>query len=147
MTEAPPLPPSIDSCVDSIKNIIIEIELNNHRRTELHCTLGKYLAQMKYLYITNKCELCEHCDDIFDVITCRTCTNSKRNSLREYFKKAKDITKKSVSYINYLIDIAKLCKIHPKFVFNSMPIDLIKKHLSYLKSAMAKDTQFWQNTS
>ena len=134
--------------IDDSKNKLLSYADGLHRAgikcTKYKAIIGLELANLKCLYLNNKCDKCRNGSNELDIVSCKSCTNSKTNSTADFFKFAMSIVKcTSNDYINHYIAIGKLCKQYPKFVLNTMPADLIKKHFSMLKVKMNNDSIFW----
>jgi hypothetical protein len=78
------------------------------KKTEYYVILGIELANLKFLNIRSKCPSCSEATDMYTVLDCSTC-NSRRNPSEPYYSTARNITKFSRDYINFLIAIGRLC--------------------------------------
>jgi len=81
---------------------------------------------------------------MYSVLACNVCINNNKLKITNYFKQVKDKTTYSKTHINFLISLAKLCLMYPKFKFTSMSLDKIKNNMKYLRDRMPPDVEFWQ---
>jgi hypothetical protein len=127
----------LKSLLDKISNI--ELSTMEHK-----CILGLELANLKFLYIVNKCDHCIAVADIFDVINCKSCTNNKRNNVKQFKNEATSITRMSEDYINFYISLASVCSSFPKFTYVTLSTHIIKSKLKYFRERMLNDASYWQ---
>jgi len=81
---------------------------------------------------------------MYSVLACNVCINNNKSKITNYFKQVKDKTSYSKSHHNFLISLAKLCSLYPKFKFTSMSLDKIKTNMNSLRDRMLPDVEFWQ---
>jgi len=81
---------------------------------------------------------------MYSVLACNVCINNNKSKITNYFNEVKGKTSYSKSHINFLISLAKLCSLCPKFKFTSMSLDKIKTNMKYLHDRMPLDVEFWQ---
>ena len=126
--------------------VIMDKMLHNRcKKTEYYAILGTELANLKFLNIRSKCSSCSEATDMYIVLDCPTC-NSRRNPSEPYYSTARNITKFSRDYINFLIAIGRLCRDYPKFLHVTMSTDDLKNKLGlrYLLMRMTQDGEFWK---
>jgi len=70
------------------------------------------------------------------------CINNNKLKITNYFKQVKDKTTHSKTHINFLISLAKLCLMYPKFKLTSMSLDNIKNNMMYLRDRMPPDAEY-----
>ena len=63
--------------------------------------------------------------------------------MKQYYEHIHGITKYSKDYINFMIRIARMCLLYPKFLYVSVSVSDLKKHLKFIESKMEVDRQFW----
>jgi len=124
-----------------IKDIIINIDKNNRNTIELYGVLGTEIAHLKYRHMKAICVNHVSSNDLHDIISCVVCI--RNNDMKQYYEHIHGITKYSKDYINFMIRIARMCLLYPKFLYVSVSVSDLKKHLKYIESRMEVDRQFW----
>jgi len=81
---------------------------------------------------------------MYSLLACNVCNNNNKLQITNYLKQVKDTISYSKSRINFLISLAKLCSLYPKFKFTCMSLDKIKSNMKYLCGRMPLDVEFWQ---
>ena len=112
---------SITDSEKKLKEVMDVISNNNRRKNEYYAILGIELANLKFLNIYDKCQLCVTETNMYKVLDCRTC-NSKRNCMKYYYADVERITGFGKSYVNFLISVSKLCQEYPKLMFVTISI-------------------------
>ena len=74
---------SITDSEKKLKEVIDVISNTNRKKNEYYAILGIELANLKFLNIYDKCQLCVTETNMYKVLDCRTC-NSKRNCMKYY---------------------------------------------------------------
>jgi hypothetical protein len=130
---------------NNLQVIMDEMLYNRCKKTEYYAILGIELANLKFLIIRSKCPSCCEATDMYIVLDCPTC-NSRKNPSKQYYSTARNITKFSRDYINFLIAIGRLCRDYPKFLHATMSTDDLKNKLGlrYLLMRMTQDVEFWK---
>jgi len=137
-------PTSLEEGFNRIKKISVLINIHKTVGMKYYCVIGADLAYVKYLQFGTKCDKCLEEVNMYSVLACDACINKNKCDITNYFKQVKDKTTYSKSHINFLISLAKLCSMYPKFKFTSKSLNEIKNNMKYLPDQMSLDVEFWQ---
>lgn len=128
--------------LNKIKEITSIITAHKARGIYYYGQLGHELAGYKLLFFNrNKCTKCSLSIDMYSIIKCRICINSA--NVNKYFQDVSKTTGYGKSYINFLINLGKLCNTFPRLKFTSLTLSEIKSHLRFLPDLMSRETEFW----
>jgi len=127
------------------QEVNINKELKNYLRRgwEYYGRFGLALAQSKYLYF-DTCFQCKPLNpDIFTVLSCNKCVKASNGN--KFFEdlKLKGVTY-SNSYINSLIQIARLGRTFPNVKRTPWNFEKLNKYMSYLPDQMKQDKDIWR---
>ena len=137
---------TIDECVSMITRVSHEIHKLSMRKLDYYAMLGIELANLKVMYIENKCELCRGVEDDYEILDCKSCVSRKSKHAAEYMKKVKELIDRTSDYINFCIWIGRLYLKYYNFRHVTASIDFIKNKLTirFLIARMAADSDFWK---
>ena len=124
-----------------IQELISAIKDHKSKGMQYYCQLGTELAKYKRLNFTLCLKHGVGEEDMYKVLECKNCIKASGVNT-----KIKAVIKKigySRSHINFLIAMSKLCKDYPKFKYNSISLDQIKTHRSYLWTRIEKNKHDW----
>ena len=127
-----------------LEELISAIKDHKSKGMQYYCQLGTELAIYKRLNFTLCLKHGVGEEDMYKVLDCKNCI--KASAASGVNAKIKSVIKKigySKSHINFLIAMSKLCKVYPKFKYNSMSLDQIKTHRSYLWARIEEDKNDW----
>jgi len=128
--------------IENIYDFIIKCKDNIFSH---YCMLERELANLKYLSAYTK--LCSSCTSNVDRQVCHSCDKLKCNkkTLAQFYKHCKDIknVKYTKDYINFIINIGRLSKLYSQFKFVRVPLDKLKRNISWLVDCMKNDSTFW----
>jgi hypothetical protein len=122
-----------------VKTLSKIIEKHNVLSMKLYIFLGKEFAYLKFVKFSKRCVAHVANNDIFTVITCLDCCNKNKPKISNFYKEDIGYSK---THINFLINIAKLSEMYPKFKFTQMSLDKLKSNMKTLLAAMKED-DYW----
>jgi hypothetical protein len=143
-TEFANLPTNLAEGFSRIKKIYECNNIHKAAGTKYYCIIGVELAYVKFLQFANKCATFLKEVDFYNAIRCNVCIINNKKNITKYFKQVRDNTSYSKTHINFLINLAQLCMLYPKFKCTAMSIDKIKSNMSWLQDRMPQDAEFWK---
>lgn len=129
-----------------IININKELKKQKAKNNYYNFVLGLELANLKCMFYNVVCDDCVNSVDKYAKLSCGSCGKNKANtsSTRSYFQFCTVELKCTKDWINFLINLARLCKEYPKFKYCTLSLDKIKSNMKLLHDSMKDDYQFWQ---
>ena len=135
---------SIAECESKIVHVSREMRA---RKLVHYAVLGIELANLKVMFIANKCDSCKDMEDDYEILDCKNCVSRKNKHVIEYTKKVKELIDCTHDYINFCIWIGRLYLKYDNFRYVTTSIAVIKNKLTigFLSARMAEDAEFWRS--
>jgi len=130
----------------NIRKINSVLHQAKYKVIELNCILGLEIANYKYLFYVSKCDNCESSTDRFAILSCAHCRKMKENinSLKQFFRNICMLLDRTKDWINFLINLGRLCSLYPKFKYVTLALNQLKPNINWLPDSMKQDQDFWQ---